>query len=160
MSTNTLVSRTVDGNKNRNEVIFISTEGMSRDMLISCINLRRHYMALDPLKTSTRLDKKAERRTQALRQDIVRIQINLDRSPYSVVKGSSQVWIQPNEYIRSGAQRIIVAESVSESDEFLSCILSNRCASIGICICDEDDMQCPLLVQVFDMGIEDTEQFQ
>lgn len=153
MSTTTL-TRSAQG-IHQNEVVFISAEDVSRDMLISYINVMRNHAALPPLKESIHLDMRARRSAQRIRKGKPELSITPDRSPYSVLKENASGWLHYVPTIRNRDRHIVVTESVSQSQEFLSCILRNRCTSIGMYVSDDYSTQYPILVLVFEMGDTD-----
>jgi len=116
------------------EVVIIS-RGISKDFLISYINLTRQHFHLAPLEISPELDRRAKRKAYNLKQKI-----------------SLPSFIDPLKVRLSIHGPRVILSPLTESREYLNYILNPKCVSVGICICEPSDVsQKSYTVQVFKM---------
>ncbi len=141
--------------KKQTEVVFVSVEDMSRDMLLSYINVMRNLVSLKPIVENKKLDRRAAQKAYHARQQYMQ-QVHVDRSPFSVIREDSGAWVQRETYKKMQGDRVYSKSSsthLSDSPEYLSSILSNRCSTIGIheCTFETTNGKSPCLIQVLEM---------
>jgi hypothetical protein len=140
---------------NQTEVVFVSVEDMSRDMLLSYINVMRQLVSLKPIVENKKLDRRAARKAYHARQHYMQ-NVDVDRSPFSVIREDSGAWVRRGTYKKlHGDQEYSKSSTshLSDSPEYLSSILSNRCSTIGIheCTLETSGGKSPCLIQVLEM---------